>query len=664
MADDTVKITIRAVDEASKNLKSVYGSLRDLEHGVDEFISAIKDATPANKAFADRLKEITRAYENFEINGDEATAQLKELKAEMHATADAADQVGQAGAKASDEFRILGLSVTDISSAFNLAERALGYLEKAYDATVGVTLEYAMTVQDTARAMGGSAEEASKFIQIADDVRVETDTIKIAFRQLNDNGIQPNIENLKRLSDEYLALPGPVERAQFAAERFGMRAGTEMQRVLELGSDAIDKAAKSAEEAGLVMGGEAADAAEDYRVALDNLNDSVLGIKIRFGNELIPMLTEFADAVNNIIGKLQSGGKAFEAFEDVIARFTGYATIFNLLTEGAIGFGEAVGWLTQLNNPLKDTSDLMLLLSEREKQFADETTIATLATQDETSAAYESARAKTAQRYATDEQVVGLDAYKDAVLLGIKAEKQARDSAKLSGDAYTQLSRDLAKANDAWEKAAKEWSKTVGGDVVGALKDAKLKATDYYTALGLVDQVMGTNFQRQEDYRKAIEDLVKSYDPKNPEAFKEGLEKLRTGFEDLSEPLQAALEQIDDLTWKLNNLKNMTFTTTLEIDAYINGEGGRPTPPNPRPPKPSSDYPEPYDLAPELPNASAAYNTTYSPVLLQTRPNETITQTQAAPAPSPVTLGPNYFTNDIEIEVLARQVAQYMTRNR
>ncbi len=56
------------------------------------------------------------------------------------------------------------------------------------------------------------------------------------------DGIEPSIENLAKLSDEYLALAPGMERTQFLMDRFG-RSGDEMGKLLEKGRDFLEGSA-------------------------------------------------------------------------------------------------------------------------------------------------------------------------------------------------------------------------------------------------------------------------------------------------------------------------------------------------------------------------------------------------------------------------------------
>ncbi len=242
-------------------------------------------------------------------------------------------EVGNAGEQVTQGTRRATGAITDLHSAMSIANQVMQFGQQVYQATISQTVDYAMTVKDAARAMGASSQEASALIQIADDARIEVSSLKVAFRNLNDNGIAPNIDNLKKLADQYNALPDSVSKAQFAAENFGMRAGPEMQKLLELGSAAIDDMARSAEEAGLIMDDQAVQAAEDYRLALDNLNDQLEGAKYRIGNQLIPALTELLRLMEegNALVDRSGGWKQMAVNTEDLADATAHAAYTNQL---------------------------------------------------------------------------------------------------------------------------------------------------------------------------------------------------------------------------------------------------------------------------------------------------------------------------------------------
>jgi hypothetical protein len=152
--------------------------------------------------------------------------------------------------------------------------------------------EYALSMGDLAKVWNTSTEEASKLVQVADDVRVSQDQLanamKIAMRQ----GVEPTIAGLQDAAKTYQSFTNTQERATWAAKTFG-RQWTEVSRLLELTPEQIDASVASAEKFGLVVGDDAVAAAKKYYDALDTMRDRQEGLEVQLGNKLIPKYTDF-----------------------------------------------------------------------------------------------------------------------------------------------------------------------------------------------------------------------------------------------------------------------------------------------------------------------------------------------------------------------------------
>ena len=144
----------------------------------------------------------------------------------------------QAVQKSSKGFLGLNLSLTDLKSGLDMASRALQYVGQVYDVVVDSTVKYAEQVRDLSRISGASAEETSRLIQTADDLKVEYGVLQQAAKALAQDGIALTTEELARASDEYLAIEDSGARAEYAVKKFG-RAGLELTKVLETGGEAL-----------------------------------------------------------------------------------------------------------------------------------------------------------------------------------------------------------------------------------------------------------------------------------------------------------------------------------------------------------------------------------------------------------------------------------------
>lgn len=155
---------------------------------------------------------------------------------------------------------------------------------------------YAQQVEDMSRLSGATVEDASRIIQVADDMRLSysgvSTALKMYARQAAESGeaADMSIETLARLSDQYLSLAPGVERTNFLLENFG-RSGAEMGKLMEQGGDGIRSMAAAVDDS-LVMTQEGIDAAEEYRLAMDEWGDATMGVKLELAQALLPVLKD------------------------------------------------------------------------------------------------------------------------------------------------------------------------------------------------------------------------------------------------------------------------------------------------------------------------------------------------------------------------------------
>lgn len=198
----------------------------------------------------------------------------------------------QNGANARDFAKGLGLDFDSMTNPAQLAGQAIKKVGDYLAESVGKAADYGKQVGDVSRQLGISAQEASKLIQVADDLEIEFGTLKTALKAAQKDGLSPTLDGIKELAAQYQQLQTPTEKAAFAMDKFG-RAGIEMQKFLELAPEQLDEFAQGAIDAGLVLDGEGVQAAKDYRMAMDNLNDTFEGLQITLGTNLIPVVTDF-----------------------------------------------------------------------------------------------------------------------------------------------------------------------------------------------------------------------------------------------------------------------------------------------------------------------------------------------------------------------------------
>lgn len=367
MADDTIRIAIEAVDNASKVISSTGDSMDKLGKQSEE---ANKDLMNVNQTLAQMIQQdraakvlndtreamsllteaekdqILQAHQLAEAQKAHIEAAAKVEAAEKTVT-DSLEKSSSASKKYSAEFSTLktqyesgnisqkeytagldnlnkkiqesenaqsrfatGLSkvqaaIVTVNQGMQLVGQVTSKVKEIYDETVGSTIAYAKEVRDLSTNLGISAEETSKLIQAADDYGISVGTITSALQMAVKRGFTPNIETLAKLADEYNSIQDPVERAARLTDVFG-RGWTSLTPLLKAGGQAIREAADEAKKLGLTLSEDDVQGARALEVSVDNLNDKVEALKLKVGKDLIPVAINVVDVFGKF-GDIVSG---------------------------------------------------------------------------------------------------------------------------------------------------------------------------------------------------------------------------------------------------------------------------------------------------------------------------------------------------------------------
>jgi hypothetical protein len=214
---------------------------------------------------------------------------------------------------------------------------------------------YAGSVRDVALASGTSAPEASKLLQVLDDYEITAQDVMVATKAMTKNGLEPSIDTLAKLSDEYRKINDPMEKNAFILKNLG-KAGLQWANALNQGGDALRKAGDEVNKS-LILTDEQIKKAEKARLAVDSLADAWEGAKVAVGGaigDLIVLNQQMTD-YEDMTGKTaQQNGlltDSFKAFQGQMAR--GAA-----MTEFYKNQQQDLGAIEEDNtNQLKATSD-------------------------------------------------------------------------------------------------------------------------------------------------------------------------------------------------------------------------------------------------------------------------------------------------------------------
>lgn len=242
---------------------------------------------------------------------------------------------------------------TEFRSAYSTVLDIVRTGQQVWNATAGEFVEYAEQVKNLSRSLGASAEDTSRLIQVADDVRISYDSLKIAMKEAQKDGIEPSIESLAKLSDQYLAIQSPAERTKFLLETFG-KSGLEMGKLMEKGGDGI-RAMNEEISNSLIITEEGIKASDDYQRSLDQLEEVSQAVEISFGSKLIPVMNAF---MRIVLADIEAVG----VFKDVL---TGDKSLADAAREvadiinknGFEVFGLQIGDATEAMKENADTSD-------------------------------------------------------------------------------------------------------------------------------------------------------------------------------------------------------------------------------------------------------------------------------------------------------------------
>lgn len=270
----------------------------------------------------------------------------------------AADKAAAAASQSAAKSATMGW--TEFRSAYSTVLDIVRVGQQAWAATGQEFVNYAEQVKNMSRTLGASAEETSRIIQVADDVRISYDSLKVAMKEAQKDGIEPNIENLAKLADQYKAIQSPAERTKFLLETFG-KSGLEMGKLMEQGGDSIREMSDAIDES-LIITEKGIQKSDEYQESLDTFNDTLEGVKIAFGEVSIGPATDFlkiitADlqAVSDLDGALKAlkeGG--LQGLSDWAAKIVG-SNFPQFLKD--LGFG-VKGYSDEADEAAQNTQDL------------------------------------------------------------------------------------------------------------------------------------------------------------------------------------------------------------------------------------------------------------------------------------------------------------------
>lgn len=341
---------------------------------------------------------ITREKLELLITGDARDAVMAMRQASGAATG-LDDSVGASATKMSRLGAAAGAASDHIRAnigAYSVA--AVAGLTAAAVASIREFTTLADKVRDFSRFAGVSAETSSRLVAVFDDLEVSQEAANTAFFRLN-RGISSGTTNLEQygaevvrtkdgnldiyrtllsVSDAYQSTSDSGRRAQLVQEAFG-RGGAALIPILEQGREGIK------ELYGNVPKGQILDDAEvlrarQFELAMDDLNDSMMELKVAAGNELVPTLTTLATAMAGVIratGEFESrfprvASVIGDVKDAVVGAVNPLAGVTDALQDLGIGGGDATDKLTEATTRYNEAQKTFNALAADKKLKTDE----------------------------------------------------------------------------------------------------------------------------------------------------------------------------------------------------------------------------------------------------------------------------------------------------
>lgn len=510
-----------------------------------------------------RLKLDISDYEKNAKKAEKATDSLEKETKDLQET----------NKNTGDSFDRLMTAFTGINQAVQLVQQVFQTLQKAYDAVITSTLDYAEEVRTLSRTIGSSAEESSKLIQAADDVKVSYEDLMTGMNIAIRNGLEPTIEGMGKLADEYTKINDPIARTKFLLENFG-RSGANLAPMMELGAEGIKALGAEAEATGLVLDGKAVKAARRLEIEMDRAEDAMGGLATTIGRELIPSIADLLEMYNDAVETLSGNIGGAQEFDDLRDSILANSTSFEDYSQKMdAAFGKQDTGV-QETIKLFDSAQASIVLmgvsavgsAEEIDQWTSVMASGYLAMSEEMYDASKEA-AIFAQNLQTQQTII--DTY-DGRVADLK-----KTVGELTADYQEQartLREDLAGAYGELASAEDQWRNGVGSSIKGgldqALEDGLITLAEYETKLGILDQYAGTQYAYEFKMEQNIPELVESL-LTDPESFVTKAQAFEDYFMPLDTSIKDAEARIDELKAQLVSLER---NYNVKVMIYSNAQ--------------------------------------------------------------------------------------------
>jgi len=216
------------------------------------------------------------------------------------------------------------------SMAMGAAGALAGFAVKA----VGDFQDVALAAGDLRDSLGLTAEEASRWQEVAGDLGISNQTLESTIGKMNKTlGATPGVfkalgvEVAKNSSgatdvnatflnviDTLHNIRDPAARAAAATKLLG-KSWQDSSELITMGADNVRDSLAGVDDQKVISDKQIAQARK-FRDTMDNLHDKIEDVSIVVGEELVPVLSDAAETVTSVIGPLQKLKSGFDSLTD------------------------------------------------------------------------------------------------------------------------------------------------------------------------------------------------------------------------------------------------------------------------------------------------------------------------------------------------------------
>lgn len=279
--------------------------------------------------------------------------------------AEALDKLKKKSEETKGAFGGLSTGMADVKATFDLAAQAWGAAAKVLDVTVVAAANWGDEMGDLAQLTGTGVKATSEFAATMELLGIKSGDLTKTIKAFTSQGLQPTMENIKRLAAEYQAIQDPVEKNAFLFKNFGKQAG-DVAEVLGKSTEELEAFTEAARTSGKVIDEETAEAAEKLNVQLAKLQQRAEGFGIAVGNFVIPSVVGLFEGFDQLTAAAQSGEVSWLEYANRLAAVaTGHGTAATLtagLTDKTIELTDETEALREANRLLGETTQTATLI--------------------------------------------------------------------------------------------------------------------------------------------------------------------------------------------------------------------------------------------------------------------------------------------------------------